>query len=78
MVCDWHDGNAEGEAMNVGVEFMGNCQGRILKEDGSEIGCHHSSTFGWLRLDLKGNLDNPENYDIVDLIGKEVPDKFKI
>lgn len=78
MVCDWHDGKAEGEAMNVGVEFMGNCTGRILREDGTLIGNHWSSTFGWLRLDLKDKLDNPENYEIIDLIGQEVPERFKL
>jgi len=79
MVCDWHDGKAKGSAMNIGVEYMGNCTGRILREDGSEIGRHHSSTFGWLRQDLKRNLDNPENYEIIDLIESyDMPEKFKL
>jgi len=78
MVCDWHDDKAEGEAWNIGVEYMGNCSGRILKEDGSLIGNHHSSTFGWLRSDLKSKLDNPSNYEIIDLIGQEVPEKFRL
>ena len=78
MVCDWHDGKAEGEAWNIGVEYMGNCSGRILKEDGSLIGDHHSSTFGWLRSDLKRKLDNPSNYEIIDLIEQEVPEKFRL
>jgi hypothetical protein len=78
MVCDWHDGKAEGEAWNIGVEYMGNCSGRILKEDGSLIGNHYSSTFGWLRLDLKRKLDNPSDYEIIDLIGQEVPEKFRL
>jgi len=78
MVCDWHDGKAEGEAMNIGVEFMGNCTGRILKEDGELIGNHWSSTFGWLRSDLISKLEQPENCNIIDLIGQEVPDKFKL
>ena len=77
MVCDWHDGKAEGEAMNIGVEFMGNCTGRILKENGEIIGQHHSSTFGWLRSDLKSKLDIEENYNLIDLIGQEVPERFK-
>lgn len=78
MVCDWHDGKAEGEAWNIGVEHMGNCAGRILKEDGTKIGDHYSSTFGWLRLDLKSKLDNPNDYEIIDLIGQEVPEKFRL
>lgn len=80
MVCDWHDGKdvtAIGGAWNVGIEHLGDCQGRILREDGSEIGHHHSSTFGWLRSDLKSKLDNPDNYEIIDLIGEPVPEKFK-
>ena len=50
---------------------------RILKENGTEIGNYHSSTFGWLRQDLKGKLDDPNNYEIIDLIGQEVPERFK-
>lgn len=78
MVCDRHDGKANGGAWNIGVEYMGNCTGRILREDGSEIGHHYSSTFGWLRNDLKRKLDNEDNYEIIDLIEQEVPKKFKL
>ncbi len=78
LVCDWHDGKAEGEAMNIGVEYMGNCSGRILKEDGTLIGNHHSSTFGWLRNDLKAKLDDQNKYEIIDLINQEVPEKFRL
>lgn len=78
MVCDWHDGKAKGEAMNIGVEYMGNCCGRILREDGSLIGNHHSSTFGWLRSDLRHKLDDPSKYEIIDLIEMEIPDRFKL
>jgi hypothetical protein len=76
MVCDWYDGNADGGAWNIGVEYMGNCSGRILKEDGTELARHHSSTFGWLREDLKSKIINPRKYQIVDLIGEKVPKKF--
>jgi hypothetical protein len=78
MVCDYTDSKASGinEAWNVGVEYMGNCGGRILREDGSVIGRHHSSSFGWLRLDLKAKLDEPAKYEVVDLIGQPVPEKF--
>ncbi len=78
MVCDWHDGNAEGRAWNIGIEYMGNCTGRILKEDGTKIGSHFSSTLGWLRQDLKRKLDNQDDYEIIDLIGQEVPERFII
>ena len=67
MVCDWHDGKAAGEAWNIGVEYMGNCRGRILDETGVELGHHHSSTFGWLRVDLSRKVNEAE-YEIVDLI----------
>ena len=79
MVLDYTDGVAckiEG-APNIGVEHMGHCGGRILREDGSEIGRHHSSSFGWLRVDLKHKLDDASKYEIVDLIGRPVPEKFK-
>lgn len=78
IVCDYASGNVQVGAMNIGVEYMGDCGGRILKEDATEIGRHHSSTFGWLRSDLRSKLDNPSNYEIIDLIGQEVPDKFAL
>lgn len=77
MVCDWHDGKAQGGAMNIGIEYMGNCTGRILKEDGTVIGSHYSSTFGWLRSDLLSKLDDRNKYEVIDLIEQEVPEKFK-
>jgi hypothetical protein len=79
MVCDWADAKAASidEALDIGIEFLGNCSGRILREDGSIIGCHHSSSFGWLRLDLQSKLDDPTKYEIVDLIGQPVPERFQ-
>jgi hypothetical protein len=60
MVCDRHNAKAaECGAWDVGVEHMGSCSGRILREDGSEIGSHSSSSFGWLRLDLARKLPDP-------------------
>jgi hypothetical protein len=78
MVCDYTDERASSISgtPNIGVEYMGDCGGRILKEDGTEIGRHHSSSFGWLRSDLKSKLDDPSKYEIIDLIGQEVPDRF--
>ncbi len=80
MVCDYSDKKAEAisGSPNIKVEFMGNCSGRILREDGSEIGRHHSSSFGWLRNDLQRKLDNIEDYEIIDLIGQAVPEKFQL
>jgi hypothetical protein len=80
MVCDYTDSNACGinDAPNIGVEHMGDCGGRILREDGSEIGRHHSSSFGWLRSDLLSKLDDQSKYEIVDLIGQAVPERFQI
>ncbi len=80
MVCDYTDEKASSilGTPNVGVEFMGDCGGRILKEDGTEIGRHHSSSFGWLRNDLRAKLDDPNKYEIIDLIGQDVPEQFII
>lgn len=80
MVCDYTDDKASGisDTPNIGVEYMGCCGGRILREDGSEIGRHHSSSFGWLRSDLKSKLDDPSKYEIIDLIGKPMPERFKL
>ena len=75
LVCDYADSRAisiDGTP-NIGIEHLGNCGGRILREDGFEIGHHHSSTIGWLRSDLISKLDDPSKYEIVDLIGKPVP-----
>jgi hypothetical protein len=78
MVCDYTDEKASSISgcPNIGVEHMGNCGGRILSEYGVEIGLHHSSSFGFLRNDLINKLDNRDDYEIVDLIGKEVPERF--
>jgi len=81
MVCDYADTKAKTMgALEIGVEFMGNCGGRILKGDGSLIGSHHSSSFGWLREDLKyklKDLGGESAFEIIDLIGQEIPDRFK-
>ena len=79
MVCDYTDSKAASisGAPNIGAEHMGDCGGRILREDGSLIGQHHSSSFGWLRSDLKRHLDDPSKYEVIDLIGQPVPEKFQ-
>lgn len=79
MVCDYTDDKAASiqGAPNVGVEFMGDCGGRLLKEDGTEVNHWHSSSFGWLRNDLKRGVENIDQYDIIDLIGQEVPERFR-
>jgi len=79
MVCDYSDDKAASISgcPNIGVEYMGNCGGRILREDGTKIGSHHSSSFSFLRSDLRSKLDDPNNYEIIDLIGQEVPERFR-
>ena len=58
-------------------DFTGDCAGLILHADGTVIGWHVSSSFSWLRQDLKRKLDNPEQYEIIDLIGQEIPEFLK-
>lgn len=77
MVCDHRAGNYKQGANNIGIEHMGDCAGRILREDGSLIGSHWSSSYGWLRSDLMSKLDNPENYEVIDLIETDCPERFK-
>lgn len=78
MVCDTYDQRAsECGAWHVGIERMGNCSGRIVDEDGNTLGQHGSSSFGWLRLDL-ANKVAPGEYEIVDLIGQPVPERFAV
>lgn len=79
LLCDKFDNKAaeiEG-CPEIGVEFMGMCFGRIVRDDGSVIGQHTSSSFGWLRNDLIRKLSDPSKYNVVDLIGKPVPDRFR-
>lgn len=54
----------------------GDCQGSLLDSDGNILGSHYSSSFGWLRNDLRCKVSNPDDYEFVDLIGKEVPDEL--
>lgn len=79
MVCDYTDAKASSidGTPNLGVEYMGNCGGRLLREDSSVIGSHHSSSFGWLRADLRSKLPAIDEFEIVDLIGLDVPDRFR-
>lgn len=82
FVCDYADEKAASisDAPNIGIEYMGDCGGRVLLEDGTMIGYHHSSSFGWLRSDLKYYADKymcGKPYEIIDLIGQDVPEKFR-
>jgi hypothetical protein len=79
MVCDYTDDKAASilGCPDIGVEHLGHCSGRLLKEDGTIIGEHHSSTFDFLRYDLCRKVINPEQYELIDLIGQPVPDRFK-
>lgn len=80
MVCDYTDDKAQSinDAPHIGVEYMGICRGRILREDGSVIVQHTSSSFGWLRRDLLLELHDPNKYEVIDLIGHPVPEHFKL
>jgi hypothetical protein len=79
MVCDYADKRAARiqDCPDIGIEYMGACDGRLVREDGSIIGRHHSSSFGWLRYDLKRKLDDESKYEIIDLIGQPVPPRFQ-
>lgn len=80
LICDWADGKATSmdHAPNIGVEFMGNCSGRVVAEDGEVLGGHYSSTIGWLRMDLTSKLSEPDQYEIIDLLREEVPERFRL
>lgn len=66
MVCDGYN------------RITGFYAGRILNEDGSEIGCHYSTSLEFLRGDLKRKLDKPQEYEIIDLIELPIPKKFQL
>lgn len=57
--------------------WTGDYWGRVVREDGSLIGGHVSSTLAWLRRDLLAHLDDPDKYEVVDLIGEPIPDRFR-
>ena len=77
MVCDRADDKARTikGCPNVGVEYLGVCSGRILCDDGTEIGKHCSSTLDFLCHDLRAKIDDPDKYEIVDLIDEPVPER---
>lgn len=54
------------------------CRGRVLTEEGVEIGMHCSTSIGWLRSDLRSKIENIGEWEIVDLIGQEVPERFRL
>jgi len=81
FICDYADSKAASinGAPNIGVEYMGDCGGRAILEDGTVIGRHHSSSYGWLRSDLKYHADKymeGKPYEVIDFIGQETPERF--
>lgn len=50
--------------------------GRILKEDGTLIDYHYSSSPSCLRDDLLKKLDNADDYEVINWIGRPIPEKF--
>lgn len=54
------------------------CTGRVVAEDGTLLGSYCSSTLDWLRKDLKSKLTSPNDVEIIDLIGQEVPERFRV
>jgi hypothetical protein len=68
LLCDGH-----------GSDFGGGCFGRIVDDDGVELGRHGSSSLPWLRLDLLSKLaahGGRESFEIVDLLREPVPERF--
>lgn len=53
-------------------------RGRALAEDGTELGRHYSRSVASMRADLRHKVPNIENYQVIDLIGQEVPERFRI
>lgn len=69
MVCDFMVGEA------------GDCAGRILYENGKEIGRHYSTSLDMLRLELKGKLgsiNKPYDFEVVDIFWDPKPERFKL
>jgi len=54
-----------------GIEFLGDCYGMSLDEQGNKISEHWSSTLDWLRHDLMWKIDK-DKYDVVDMIDEDV------
>ena len=78
MICDTMDDRANSDDMpRIGIEHLGSCRGRIVDAEGNVLYCQTSSTLGFLRLDLPRGISLSE-YEIVDLIGKDIPEKFRL
>ena len=66
LILTYHNGN----------EFL-DCGGYIVDEYGNILGQHHSSSFAFLRSDLMSKRDiDYDLYEVIDLIGKEVPQEL--
>lgn len=61
---------------NLGIEYLGNCAGIIVNYNGLILGSHYSSTFGFLTMDLLSKIKHIKDFEIINLIGKEVPAKL--
>jgi hypothetical protein len=51
--------------------------GRVVAEDGTEISSHCSSSAEWLEIDLRGKITDLGAVEVVNLIGQEVPERFR-
>lgn len=78
LICDKAKGNYQQGAENVGIEYLGDAVGRVVNEKGELIGRSWSSTIGWLEQDLMNRIGDLNEYEIIDLIGKPVPEQFKL
>ena len=61
-----------------GELYMNDCGGRAIKEDGEVISGRHETDFKSLRKSLMKTINNPEQYEIIDLLDKEIPEQFKL
>lgn len=80
LLCDRADDKALAmdDAPECGVDLLGSCTGRIVTEEGEELGRPLSSTIGWLRSDLMSKLEPDHGYEIIDLLREEVPERFAL
>lgn len=61
-----------------GELYQNDCGGRSIKENGEVIAGRHDNSFSSLRKSLMKTIENPESYEIIDLIEHQIPEQFKL
>ena len=67
LVCDYY-----------GELYLNDCGGRAILYNGKVLSTAHCSSFKELEKELLRKIPDIEMYEIENLIGQDVPEKFKL